>query len=134
MPHPLLKTEDLQPLIGCLFKGDTYSKNIIFDMKVLWSISKNIQVSKLNTKNQCPCNLPLDLAREIVHMLLPMRSWSSSACKVYLHNQHTTSSKYTLTRISQEKGEVQCSFWTKHYHLQLGIVDLYLRVTYMALK
>ena len=60
-----------------LFEGGAYSKgrrlfkNNIFDMKIFFSISKNKQVYKLNTKHQCPRRLlHLDQAADSVHRLL----------------------------------------------------------------
>lgn len=112
-----------------------YSKNNSFDTKISFSFPKNNQFYKPNTKPQCPRQLlHVDRAAVRVHELLLMWSWFSGASKVYLNNEKTTSSQYTLPRSSQQKGTLQWLFWIKQYCIQWGKVSLYLTVKYMLIQ
>ena len=73
-------------------------------MNISFSISKNNEVYKLNTRHQCPCHLLcLDHAAEKIHKLLQLRSWTSSAGTVHLHNKKASPTQFTYQELVKNK-------------------------------
>ena len=80
-------------------------------MKISFSISKNNQVYKLNMKHQCLPH-PLHLYEGAVgdQRLLQIRSWSSSASKVHLHNEKQSLANIFYHDLVKKKGKLKCLF------------------------